>query len=99
MDLNQSHASVATLSAVHLIENNNAGSNIQSKSIRSLDGKNQRQSIKSAESYGHIKEHLHPLEGDNGDDTDCNIDCIDLGTEDEYASSVYTARSISPTSR
>ena len=46
-----------------------------------------------------FKENLNPLEGDNGEDTDCNIDCIDLGTEDEYASSVYTARSISPTSR
>ena len=99
MDLNQSHASVATLSAVRLIENNNAGSNIQSKSASSLDGKNQRQTIKSAELYGNIKEDSNPLEGDNCEDTDSNIDCIDLGTEDEYASSVYTARSISPTSR
>ena len=99
MDLNQSHASVATLNAVRLMENNNAGSSIQSKSPGTLAGNNQRHSIKSAESYGHIKENLHPLEGDNGGDTDSNIDCIDLGTEDEYASSVYTARSISPTSR
>ena len=99
MDLNQSQSSVATLSAVRLMESNNRGSNAQSPLANQDNGNYKRRNLKSVASMGNIKEGLHVLEGDNGEDTDLNIDCIDLGTEDEYASSVYTARSISPTSR
>ena len=60
--------------------------------------KTQRQSIKSVQSLGNIAEHLDMTYTDH-EDIESNIDCIDLGTEDEYASSVYTARSVSPTSR
>ena len=59
---------------------------------------NQRQSIKSVQSLGNIAEHLD-MPCTDQQDIESNIDCIDLGTEDEYASSVYTARSVSPTSR
>ena len=99
MDLNQSQSSVATLSAVRLIESNKGVTNAQSQSTNPHNGSRSRRRLKSVESLGNIKEGLHALEGDNEEDTDSNIDCIDLGTEDEYASSVYTARSISPTSR
>ena len=99
MDLNQSQSSVATLSAVRLYESNKGGTNEQSQSTTPNNMNRKRRSLKSVESLGNIKEGLHTSEGYHGEDTDSNIDCIDLGTEDEYASSVYTARSISPTSR
>lgn len=99
MDLNQSQSSVATLSAVRLMESNNGGSNVQSPLANPNNGNYKTRNLKSVESMRNIKEGLQVLEGDNEVDTDSNIDCIDLGTEDEYASSVYTARSISPTSR
>ena len=98
--MNQSQASVATISVVRLTENSNAGSYVGGQQTNNRDDRSyQRQSLKGVESMGNIKEGLKPLHTNNGEDIDCNIDCIDLGTEDEYASSVYTARSISPTSR
>ena len=81
------------------MESSNGGSIVQNQSTYPPNLKNQKRSLKSVESLGNIKEGINAMEGDNGEDTESNIDCIDLGTEDEYASSVYTARSISPTSR
>ena len=60
--------------------------------------KNKAQGRRNAESLDRIREGLASLDS-NKEDLESNIDYIDLETEDEYASSVYTRRSVSPTSR
>ena len=60
--------------------------------------KNKNHGRRNAESLDRIREG--PASPDsNKEDMESNIDYIDLETEDEYASSVYTRRSVSPTSR
>jgi hypothetical protein len=96
--LSQSHSSVATISAVHIMEDNEEDHRNLPQTSSNHNTRNERQSIKSLQSLGNIAEHLDMTYTDH-EDIESNIDCIDLGTEDEYASSVYTARSVSPTSR
>ena len=60
--------------------------------------KNKNQGRRNAESLDKIREGPASVHS-NKEDVDSNIDYIDLETEDEYASSVYTRRSVSPTSR
>ena len=60
--------------------------------------KNKNQGRRNAESLDRIREGPASLDL-NKEDIESNIDYIDLETEDEYASSVYTRRSVSPTSR
>ena len=79
---------MATLSAVRLVEDYEREVNLHAKN----------NSLKHVKCLGSIKEGLDMIDT-NHDDIESNIDCIDLGTEDEYVSSVYTARSLSPTSR
>ena len=95
--MNQSQSSVVTVSAVQLIEDHE-GYNILAQLPTNTNIHNQKQSLRSVKSLGNINEGLD-MTDPNNEDIESNIDCIDLGTEDEYASSVYTRRSISPTSR
>ena len=60
--------------------------------------KNKNHGRRNAESLDRIREGPASLHS-NKEDIESNIDYIDLETEDEYASSVYTRRSVSPTSR
>ena len=60
--------------------------------------KNKNQGRRNAESLDQISEGPASVDS-NKEDVESNIDYIDLETEDEYASSVYTRRSVSPTSR
>ena len=80
------------------MEDHKEGSSNLPQTSSNNNTRNQRQSIKSVQSLGNIAEHLDMTYTDH-EDIESNIDCIDLGTEDEYASSVYTARSVSPTTR
>ena len=73
---------------------------------KSIDAPQQHQGVhkiknhgrRNAESLDRIREGPSSLDS-NKEDIESNIDYIDLETEDEYASSVYTRRSVSPTSR
>ena len=97
LELNQSQNSIATLSAVRLSEDHD---NQKTKVATQHQGvyKNKNQGRRNAESLDKIREGPASLDS-NKEDIESNIDYIDLETEDEYASSVYTRRSVSPTSR
>ena len=74
------------------------GCNIPTQIPSNTNVKNQSHSLQSIKSLSNKKERLN-ITVPNDEDVESNIDCIDLDTEDEYASSVYTRRSVSPTSR
>ena len=97
IDLNQSQTSVVTVSAVQLMEDYQ-GCNIPTQISSNTNLKNQRHSLQSIKSLSNKKKRID-ITVPYDDDVESNIDFIDLDTEDEYASSVYTRRSISPTSR
>ena len=95
--MNQSQTSIATLSAVRLSEDHDKQKTIDASKHQGVY-KNKKQGRKNAESLDRIREGPASLDS-NKEDLESNIDYIDLETEDEYASSVYTRRSVSPTSR
>ena len=83
IDLNQSQSSIVTVSAVHLLE--------EQKHMQIPP----KQSSKHMGSKGNSKASIMRNHIATDEDIESNIDYIDLETEDEYESSIFTKRSIS----